>query len=63
VRGKEKLRRRAAVVEVRRGAGRAVLYAFPPYFRGQTEATFPLLFNAVEAKMMDAPAIPAAKTN
>ena len=63
VRGEEKLHRRAAVVEVRRGAGRAVLYAFPPFFRGQTEATFPLLFNAVEEKMMDAPAIPAAKTN
>lgn len=47
LRGEERLRRRAAVVEVRRGAGRAVLFAFAPYFRGQTRAAFPLLFNAV----------------
>jgi hypothetical protein len=63
VRGEEKLRRRAAVVEAKRGAGRAVLYAFPPHFRGQTEATFPLIFNAVEAAMMDAPAGAAGKAN
>ncbi len=56
VRGEEKLRRRAAVVEVRRGAGTAVLYAFAPYFRGQTEAVFPLLFNAVAERMAEPPA-------
>ncbi|MDD5562369.1 MAG: M14 family zinc carboxypeptidase [Thermoanaerobaculaceae bacterium] len=58
VRGEEKLRRRAAVVEVNRGAGHAVLFAFAPYFRGQTEATFPLLFNAVVERMAraDSPA-------
>jgi hypothetical protein len=53
VRGEEKLRRRAAVVELRRGAGRAVLYAFAPYFRGQIQATFPLLFNAVLEEMAE----------
>ncbi|MGE5236058.1 MAG: M14 family zinc carboxypeptidase [Acidobacteriota bacterium] len=59
-RGEERLRRRAAVVEVRRGRGRAVLYAFAPYFRSQTEADFPLLFNAVAEEMMDAdPPTPA----
>ncbi len=51
LRGEEKLRRRAAVVEVRGQAGRAVLFAFAPYFRGQTQAAFPLLFNAVVAGM------------
>ena len=51
VRGEELLRRQVAVVEVARGAGRAVLYSFAPYFRGQTEAAFPLLFNAVVERM------------
>ncbi len=49
LRGEEKLRRRAAVVELRRGPGRAVLFAFAPYFRGQTRGAFPLLYNAVLA--------------
>ena len=55
MRGEEKLHRRVAVVEVRRGKGRAVLFSFAPYFRGQTEATFPLLYNAVMEEMMEAP--------
>ena len=58
LRGETRLRRHAAVVEVRKGAGRAVLFAFAPYFRGQTEAAFPLLFNAVSAAMMDPPPAP-----
>jgi hypothetical protein len=55
MRGEEKLHRRVAVVEVRRGKGRAVLFSFAPYFRGQTEATLPLLYNAVMEEMMEAP--------
>ena len=51
LRGEDKLRRRAAAVEVTRGGGHAVLFAFAPYFRGQTEAAFPLLFNAVFERM------------
>jgi hypothetical protein len=51
LRGEEKLRRRAAVVEVTRGGGQVVLFAFAPYFRGQTEAAFPLLYNAVAERM------------
>ena len=58
LRGETRLRRHAAVVEVRKGPGRAVLFAFAPYFRGQTEAAFPLLFNAVGAAMMDPPPAP-----
>jgi hypothetical protein len=54
MRGEDKLHRRAAIVEVRRGSGRAVLFSFAPYFRGQTEATLPLLYNAIMEKMMEA---------
>jgi hypothetical protein len=54
MRGEERLRRRAAAVEVRSGAGRAVLFSFAPYFRGQTEGTFALLYNAVMLEMMEA---------
>ena len=54
IRGEEKLRRRAAAVEVRSGRGRLVLFSFAPYFRGQTEGVFALLYNAVMLEMMDA---------
>lgn len=58
MRGEERLHRRVAAVEVRQGEGRAVLFSFAPYFRGQTEATFPLLYNAVMEKMMEARPVP-----
>jgi len=38
---------KAALVEVRRGRGRAVLFGFRPQYRGHAMATFPLLFNAI----------------
>ncbi len=53
IRGEERLRRHAAVVELRKGEGRLVLFSFAPYFRGQTEALFPLLYNAVMLEMAD----------
>jgi hypothetical protein len=59
MRGEGKLHRRAAVVEVRRGSGRAVVYCFTPFFRGQTEAALPLLYNAILERMMEPPT-PAA---
>ncbi len=55
IRGEERLRRHAAAVEVRKGEGRLVLFAFAPFFRGQTEALFPLLYNAVMLEMADKP--------
>ncbi|MBP1621143.1 MAG: peptidase carboxypeptidase [Acidobacteria bacterium] len=53
IRGEERLQRRAAEVELRRGQGRVVLFAFAPHFRGQSAATFLLLYNAVLAEMSD----------
>lgn len=38
---------RGALVEVRRGRGRVVLFGFRPQYRGQSQATFQLLFNAI----------------
>jgi hypothetical protein len=45
--GADKLTRKAAAVAVTYGKGKIVLYAFRPQFRGQTHATFPLVFNAL----------------
>ena len=45
--GKEKLAGKAALVEVKMGKGKIVLFGFRPQYRGQSRATFPLLFNAI----------------
>src|SRR5690348_4794286 len=43
----ERVAGRAALVEVRQGQGRVILFGFRPQYRGQSLATFPLLFNSL----------------
>ena len=50
--GAEKLNGKAAMVDVRRGRGRVVLYGFRPQYRGQTNSTFPLIWSAIARPAM-----------
>ena len=45
--GAEKIAGKAALVEFTIGKGKVVLFGFRPQYRGQSLATFPLLFNAI----------------
>lgn len=45
--GTEKIAGKAALVEFTIGKGKIVLFGFRPQYRGQSLATFPLLFNAI----------------
>jgi hypothetical protein len=45
--GGERLHGAAALVDVRRGQGHVVLYGFRPQYRGQTVATYPLIWGAI----------------
>lgn len=45
--GTEKIAGKAALVEVRMGKGKIILFGFRPQYRGQSLTTFPLLFNAI----------------
>jgi hypothetical protein len=45
--GGERIRGKAALVEVGLGKGRIYLFGFRPQYRGQSLATYPLFFNAI----------------
>lgn len=45
--GGEKMANKGAIMEVNRGKGRVVMFAFRPQYRGQSVATLPFLFNAI----------------
>lgn len=45
--GAQRLTRKAAAVAMTYGKGKVVLFGFRPQHRGQTHATFPLVFNAL----------------
>jgi len=47
IHGAERLTRKAAAVALTYGKGKIVLLGFRPQHRGQTHATFPLVFNAL----------------
>jgi hypothetical protein len=47
INGADRLTRKAAAVAMTYGKGRIVLYGFRPQHRGQTHATFPMVFNAL----------------
>ncbi|MEP6704246.1 MAG: hypothetical protein ABJB34_05525, partial [Acidobacteriota bacterium] len=48
--GAEKIAGKAALVEFTIGKGKIILFGFRPQYRGQSLATFPLLFNAISSQ-------------
>jgi hypothetical protein len=48
--GENRIRGKAALVEIEMGKGRIILFGFRPQYRGQSLATYPLFFNAINAK-------------
>ena len=46
----ERVAGRAAILEVRQGQGRAILFGLRPQYRGQSLATYPLFFNSLQLR-------------
>jgi hypothetical protein len=49
--GEERIAGHGAIAVVRRGRGRIVLFGFRPQYRGQTIASYPLIFNALKGSV------------
>jgi hypothetical protein len=45
--GGERINGKAALVDVTKGRGHAILFGFRPQYRGQSEATYPLIWGAI----------------